>query len=126
MKKIIAAFAIAFASSAAVAQNAPVIGDWTAQDIALEVALAATLVIDHNQTRQIKNHPGLREANPLLGDNPSDSRIRNYFVGAMVTHVVIANALPNGNLRTAFQAGTIAFEVAVVGRNKRMGLRIKF
>lgn len=126
MKKVLAAVTLALLSSMAHADDAPVIGDWSKADVALEAAFALTLLADHNQTKQIKNHPGLRESNPLLGDNPSDARIRNYFVGAMVSHVLVANALPSGKLRTAFQAGTIVLEVAIVGRNKRMGLRVKF
>lgn len=126
MKKIIAAFAIAFASSAAVAQSAPVIADWTKTDIALEAVALTTLLIDYKQTRDIANHPMRYETNRILGDNPSDARIRNYFIGAAVGHVLVAHALPNGMLRTAFQAGTVAVEMSVIGHNKRMGLRIKF
>ncbi|MEG1121245.1 MAG: hypothetical protein RSE62_03480 [Citrobacter sp.] len=126
MKKIIAAFAIAFASSAAVAQSAPVIGDWSKTDVTLEAAVATVAFLDYKQTLQIKNRPGLSESNPLLGHHPNDARIRNYFVGSMVAHVLITNALPPGALRSAFQAGTIIFEADIIRQNKRMGLRIKF
>lgn len=125
MKKVITALALSIAFTTASAAE-PVIGDWTRTDVALEVAVAATALMDYKQTMQIKNRPGLSESNPLLGHHPSDDRIRAYFIGSMVTHVLIVNALPPGALRTAFQVGTVAFELDIVRQNKRMGLKVKF
>lgn len=130
MKTIIAAIALALSLHVAQAQEAPehipVIGSWSATDIALEATVATVFLIDHNQTRQIKNHPGLHESNIFLGKHPSDTHIRNHFLLAMVGHAIIVNAMGPGKLRTQFQAGTVAVEMIVIGRNKKLGLNIKF
>ena len=91
----------------------------------LELAFAMLMLIDYWQTRDIKNHPGYYETNPLLGKHPSDARIRNYFIGATVAHAAITYALPE-KYRPAWQWGTIGVEAAVVLHNKGIGLKIAF
>ena len=97
----------------------------SAADKIRESLVLTTYAIDCLQTLDIKNHPGMREINPVLGEHPSDKRIVGYFAVMSVLHVGIARALPEG-WRGVWQYSTIAFEIAVINRNKTLGIRIRF
>jgi hypothetical protein len=84
-----------------------------------------SLIADYAQTRDIKNHQGFYETNPLLGRNPSDSRIRNYFISSALIHTGIAYNMKPA-MRKDFQYATIALQVAVILHNKKIGLRYEF
>lgn len=99
--------------------------DWTTSEINKEAATMALFAIDYAQTKDIKNHNGLYETNKLLGLHPSDTKIRNYFLGAAIGHVILVNALPS-QYREYVQDGTIGLELVVIGNNKRIGLNVKF
>lgn len=99
--------------------------DWTTHDTQLQSAVLTLFLIDAAQTKDIKSHRDLHETNPLLGEHPSDSRIKNYFVGAGLVHTGLAVILPQP-YRGYLQAGTIALEVSVIGNNKRLGLHMRF
>lgn len=118
MKAMFAALALVCASASA--------DDWTPQDTTRELAFVGVLTLDYAQTRDIKNHDWAYEKNPLLGKHPSDTRIRNYFVGAAAAHYLIAKELPAGWPRKSWQYGWIALEVAQVVKNKRLGLHFQF
>jgi hypothetical protein len=90
-----------------------------------ETAFLTAGLVDYGQTRDIKNHPGMYEQNPLLGRSPSDTRIRNYFLAAGATHIVITRLLPR-DYRPAWQWGTLILEVGVVAHNYSIGLRVDF
>lgn len=90
-----------------------------------EGAFLALGLIDYGQTRDIKNHAGMYETNPLLGRNPSDARIRNYFLASGVAHLGITYLLPR-QYRSAWQWGTMAIELGVVAHNYSIGLRMAF
>ncbi len=100
--------------------------DWTDADTARQVAVTTVLVLDAAQTRDIKNYSTTWETNPMLGKHPSDSRVRNYFVGAALGHYAVSRALPAGWPRQAWQYGWIAIEVVQVVKNKRAGFRMEF
>lgn len=99
--------------------------DWDEADTARQAVVLTTFALDYAQTKDIKNHQGLHETNVLMGRHPSDVRVRNYFVAASLAHTAIAYNLPK-EWRPAFQYATIALEVAVIIKNKRMGLRYEF
>ncbi len=96
-----------------------------------EVVFLAALAADRQQTLQLKGFCDGRsgctvhETNPLLGREPSRSRVNNYFLGAALAHAVVLYSLSSA-YRSAWIASGIAVEVAVVGRNKRLGLRVSF
>lgn len=102
------------------------LSDWTALDTSYQLGVTVTLLLDYAQTRDIKNHAGWTETNKLLGEHPSDVRVRNYFIGVAVGHYAVSRALPSGWPRRSWQAGWIAIEVAQVIRNKKLGLTFKF
>lgn len=116
----------------------------------LEGAFIAAALIDYRQTRDIKNHcesrvdvapnvvpvgdgsefrqrcePVAWEQNRLLGRHPSDSRIRNYFLGVAIGHVAVTHLLPR-KYRPYWQWGSLAIEIAVIHNNYQAGLRMNF
>ena len=103
--------------------------DWCRQGI--ETAL---WVADWRQTIKIKDHPNLHETNIFLGEHPSDGQINAYMGGMIVSHALIAWALPQRaevfgvgvNPRALWQYVFIATEGVTVGRNYRLGLRFSF
>jgi hypothetical protein len=71
------------------------------------------------------SHCDAHEGNPLLGEHPSDARIRNYFVGATLAHVAIAKVLPT-EYRPYWLGAGIIMELAQVIKNKQVGLSASF
>lgn len=70
---------------------------WTRGDTVGELLVGATLAIDAYQTNKIRDLPGHREigfAGQFCGPQPSASCTRNYFATVMISHAVIAWALP--------------------------------
>lgn len=96
---------------------------WTKAQINQQVAFTVVLAADWAQTRDIKNHPNLHEANPFLGENPSDREIDEYFATAAIGHLAVAHVLP-GKWRDAWQYFWIGAEANTVARNYSLGLRI--
>ena len=99
--------------------------DWSDSDKIRESVILTTLAIDYAQTRDIKNYNMAFEHNPLLGSHPSDGRIKGYFIVSAIAHVLIADQLAP-KYREYLQNGTIAIELVAIGKNKRMGLHLKF
>ncbi len=102
-------------------------GDWTEADTVRQTTLTAAMYLDYAQSKDIKNYPDVCwEQNPLLGRHPSDSKLKNYFIGAAITHYTIARTLPAGWKRQSWQYGWLALEVAQVVRNKKVGFKFQF
>lgn len=101
-------------------------GDWSDADTAREVVFVGTLVLDYKQTKDIKRHDWAYETNPIMGKNPSDTRVAGYFLAAGAAHYAVARALPAGWPREAWQYGWIAAQVVQVAKNKRIGLHFNF
>lgn len=99
--------------------------EMTASDWSKQAAVTVLFAIDYSQTMDIKNHRDLEEKNPLLGKHPGDAKVRNYFIGAALTHAAVTYMLPT-EYRKWWLDGTIVLELAVVGNNKRIGLSSKF
>lgn len=99
--------------------------DWTEADANRQRLVLGTLYVDYKQTKDIKNHKGMYETNPLLGRHPSDVRIRNYFLLAGVGHTALVyNMRPD--MRRKVQYATIALQLAVILHNKQIGLNYEF
>ena len=108
-----------------VAGTAAAAEPFSTRDIALEAAFMVVAVADYRQTLDIRNHPGYHEQNPLLGDHPSDVKVRNYFLAMAAGHTVITYLLPP-KYRLAWQGSTLAIGVIVVHHNKMLGLSYSF
>lgn len=99
---------------------------WSSVDTARQLAITSLFVVDYMQTRTIQDcYPSCYETNPVLGRNPSANRVRGYFVTAAVLHAGVSYFL-SPTYRKAFQEGTIALELVVIGNNKRIGLGMKW
>ena len=95
-----------------------------AQDIALEVVWQAVNYADYRQTRVISENPDLWfERNPFLGEHPSTSRVKNYFIGGALAHAAITAILPAGKYRTIWQGATITIAAGFVYYNHSIGIR---
>ncbi len=92
-------------------------------DFALELAFQSALYVDYRQTRRITAQPEKYfETNALLGKHPSLPRVKNYFLGAAVGHLVVSELLPYGPYRTAWQAATLVIEANTIAINVNIGL----
>lgn len=99
--------------------------DWSEGDSIRQKIVLTTFYVDYLQTKDIKNHPGMYETNPILGAHPSNRRIGGYFVLAAASHSYIAYNL-RPEWRRPFQYATIALQVAVILHNKKIGLNYEF
>jgi hypothetical protein len=90
-----------------------------------ELIFMGTLLLDYSQTRDIKNHAGMYEINHILGQHPSDAKIRNYFLAVGVGHYLVTKALPN-EYRPYWQWGWIGIELLTIAHNRQIGLQFKF
>jgi len=99
---------------------------WDGADFALGASALTLLAVDWGQTRHIAKNPDrFYEKNGLLGRHPSVDRVDAYFVGSMITTVLVADLLV-GPWRKAFLAGIIVMEYDVVTRNRAIGIRVGF
>jgi hypothetical protein len=94
-------------------------------ETALLVAAQALIVADALQTLDVKNHPDLREMNPLLGSHPSDARILGMAAGAMLGTAVAWYLLPSP-WRDVLTIGIVGYELPNTIRNAALGCRIGF
>lgn len=106
---------------------------WTKAQIGQQVAFTVLLAADWGQTKDIKNHPELQEANPILGPNPTDSEVDQYFAAAAVGHLAVAHLLPSRKIpglpltwRDAWQHVWIAREAYAVWNNYSLGVKFDF
>lgn len=107
---------------------------WDRGDTACEVVAAGLTVIDWGQTRDIRNHKGKLELNPILGPTPSNAAVDNYFGMVLLLHPLISAALPKQadlfgieiRPRQAWQYFYIGVESTAISSNYRGGLRMSF
>ena len=120
LRRMLAAAAIALAAPAAIAGE-----PWSSGERALGAAAIGALAIDWGQSRWIQRHPEalFYEKHPFLGSHPSVGEVDAYFAGAMLGTVVLADWL-SPTWRRRFLAGVTVVELAVVGRNANLGIRV--
>ena len=99
---------------------------WTTGDTVRESVSVSLLAADWAQTLSIAGQPvRYHECNQILGPHPSRAKVNQYFASCIVGHAAIAYALP-AKWRQAFQYLTIGLEVGCVGKNAKIGIRMKF
>lgn len=131
MKKLLLALLLSFSLGAFAANpvsldfELPHIDRMSNLNYGLEAAFDTELFLDYKQSIQIKDHPGMYEVNPLIGSHPTDAHYRNYFITASLLHLGITELMPE-KYRTAWQTGGIIVEGIQLGKNKQLGLTIKF
>lgn len=115
-------FLAVFTSTLFFTSTARAADPWTNRQLVQQATLTLLLAADWAQTRDIKNHPNLREANPILGPHPTDDQVDRYFATAVIGHATIAHLLPH-EWRDAWQLVWIGVEANTVARNYRLGVR---
>ena len=120
-------FVLSFLSFVSVSANAIdlVPNDWTKTNTVLEEVYGASLIVDLGTTLDIKNHKGYEESNLILGTNPKDNQVYEFFVVNMAVQYLIATMLEPDS-RLIFQGWTIATEFNAIVGNYRVGLSMKF
>ncbi len=83
---------------------------WTKSDTVLQGITFATMIADAHMTSKIQYHPNIWEngfiAQHALGRNPSTSDTWQYMGVVMLSHYLVARALPEG-WRTFWQVGAM-------------------
>lgn len=98
---------------------------WSRADIIRETAVVTVSTADWLQTIELTQRMGRPELNPLLGPHPTRGEINRYFAASILLHVAITRALP-ARFRPAWQYGSIGWELAIVGHNASVGIRVTF
>ena len=96
-------------------------GGWSKKDAALELGLMPAVAADWTQTEWITAH--CQEGNPLIGACGQNVSLGWYFPATLAVHALVSAALPQGWLRTTWQAFTLGVEVKAVQRNSADGVR---
>ena len=123
--------AIAFVLPIAICLAAPAAhaADWRPLP-ASEYAFQALNLADMATSLDIKNHPNIHEANPLLGRHPSDGTVIGVKLASGAIHAAITEWLLQRNASPTtikiWEYVTIGGEGAVVGHNLSLGLRFTF
>ena len=101
--------------------------DWTKEQknwyLASNVAIIADWTTTRNMTRRYDE--GFRERNFILGDRPSTQRLDLYFTGYLIGHYLLADYL-QGERRLGYLKIVTFVELAAVGNNLSVGLRLRF
>ncbi len=92
---------------------------------AIEIATNSLLVADWAQTRQIPDDTEIQETNFFLGENPSKSRVDNYFMSAIAINTALHRYLSE-NYLPYYQTSLIAIQVGAIANNYQLGLEVRF
>jgi len=90
------------------------------------VAMNTAVVLDWAQTRDIDNHQNLRESNKILGQNPSDAEINQYFVLLLLGYNLAGEYLVSEKYQAYFYGGIAAVHTNAVVHNYNIGVRLQF
>jgi hypothetical protein len=99
--------------------------DWTNADAALQATYSLFHIADWNQTLQIINDNERKEANIILGSNPSEDQVNLYFTSTLLGHYYVAKKL-NRPYRALWQMLWIGRQLKAINHNKKAGLHINF
>lgn len=93
----------------------------------MEMLLLSTLFlcVDWGQTKDIANYRDVYETNPILGKNPSQSKVNWYFASVISVNAAVGYALPE-KYRKYFWGSVAITEASVALHNKSIGLTIRF
>lgn len=98
---------------------------WTTGDTVLQSMVFITMIADADMTSRIQDHPNVWEngfiAQHALGRNPETTDTWLYMGTVMVSHYLIARALPTG-WRTFWQVGAMWRHGSSVNTGHQTGL----
>ncbi len=89
--------------------------NWRHRDSAAETALFTVTTIDWSQTRGITAN--CSESNPIIGECGDRVNIHVYFVGVLLTELLVARLLPS-HWRSVLHGAWIGAETATVIDNE--------
>lgn len=99
---------------------------WDRTDKLLLVAAITTTTFDYGQTMHIARNPqGHYECNPILGEHPSPTAVRNFFIAGMVANIIIAELLPS-KYRKIWLGGWTIVSGTMVLRNRGQGISFEW
>lgn len=100
--------------------------NWDETDTDIATAYTLATVIDCRQTWVFSRdkHDGIEERNPLLGKEPSSSRIVYSCLGAWLGVMALAEYFPS--IRRPLLTGALVVELAAVSNNYRIGVSISY
>ncbi len=85
-----------------------------------EAVYVLVTCIDWAQTKEFRAH-GVKESNPILGEEPSQERVDTLIFLGIVSHVLFTWALPTEEWKDRFQGITFFFELEAVAHNYSHG-----
>ena len=91
----------------------------------MEILYSGLHIADWNQTLQILDAEGHKEANKILGEYPSKDQVNLYFAGTLWSHYYIANKLSQP-YRAFWQMFWMNIQYNAIKHNKGRGLRMNF
>jgi hypothetical protein len=98
---------------------------WTRDDTVWQGIAFATMAMDAHMTTKIQDHPNIIENGPIakhaLGQTPSTGGTWMYMGTVMLSHYLIARALPHG-WRTMWQVGGIYRHGMAIQNGRNLGL----
>ena len=99
---------------------------WSESEKTWGVVTANLLLLDYATTRDMTHryNEGYYEHNPLLGRQPSASRVDLHFAVSGLAIWLIADNLDE--YRKPFLQAVSALELVCVGNNLRLGLKVRF
>ncbi len=104
---------------------------WDRVDYTLLATSTALKFIDWRQTLYVTNHPrtetenGYHEANPILGQRPSNDQVHLYFLGTLAAEIAIAHFLPS-SLRKPWLLMWIGISGWSINHNESVGIGIRW
>lgn len=127
MKLFAPASRLVLATMLACSINAHAADTWSTTDKVLAGAFLSSLTADYLQTRQIAREPDrwYEQGNPLLGDQPSASRVNIIFLTSAVVTLGVAHILPSKWRKVLLVSGTV-IEAGFAAHNARIGLKVGF
>ncbi len=94
----------------------------------LTVVSTATILVDWGQTHAIVKDPNRREANPILGREPTRREVNRYFAAGVLLNYFIGDVLlkRKKGWRHMYYLQLSGIQIAQVASNHRAGVRINF
>lgn len=122
MKTLALSAALLIATSAAHADDLPLLEAGYQTLAALDLGTTIDGIHEHDQGRF------RYEQNPMLGRHPTEAKVLTYFVLTDVAHAVLAFELQSHGHPVAARAWeyvSIGFEAGAAGHNLALGLRVR-
>jgi hypothetical protein len=98
---------------------------WSRADINRQLLYSAFVIADWGQTRDIATRDDHREANKIMGPEPSLSTVNTYFVSILILNYLAVDYMP-AKYRPYFQTISIAIHADAVYHNYSIGVNFRF